>query len=169
MSSPPWTRMPPKTVAREPVLLRERHCHRSACQKLFYLCPSCDRGQRYCSPQCRAEARRRQHRAASARYQSSPEGRRSHREWQNAYRQRCRARSPARLVTDPSSTFPHSGSFCGSDAPRPLPQSQSKLPPRTPQPRASHVPWRGLRCLVCRCPGFLQANPYEPDYSPKYP
>ena len=33
-------------------------CVRPDCQRLFYLCQVCDRGQRYCSRACAADARR---------------------------------------------------------------------------------------------------------------
>jgi hypothetical protein len=66
----------------------------------FYLCPRCDRGQRYCRPHCRDKSRRLQRREANRRYQQSLglEGRRDHRQRQREYRQRLKAR-----VTDQSS------------------------------------------------------------------
>jgi len=85
--------MPPRTASSEPVLLRERRCPASGCDKTFYLCKSCDRGQRYCSPQCRQQTRRVQHRRASARFQNTEPGRQAHCDYQRAYRDRRRARS----------------------------------------------------------------------------
>jgi len=163
--------MPPETAASDPVLLGEHRCQRHDCGKLFYLCRRCFRGQRYCSPACRQEVRRRQHRAASARYQGSPEGRSGHRDWQRAYRRRQRQRARSQIsVTDLSFPFSDSGSSCGSDASRPVPQSPSQRPPRVRQPRSDRVPWPGLRCLLCGRPGYLHTpHPYEPDHSGKYP
>jgi hypothetical protein len=69
------------------------------CQRVFWICSHCDRGQCYCSPGCRTEARRRQCRAANRRHQQSPEGRLDHRDRQRAYRQR---HAPPR-VTDQGS------------------------------------------------------------------
>jgi hypothetical protein len=45
------------------------------CRALFTICISCDRGQRYCSPECRSEVRRRQRHDANCRYQQSDLGR----------------------------------------------------------------------------------------------
>jgi hypothetical protein len=78
-------------------ILRLRACH--CCYAPFWICRPCDRGQRYCSPQCRASARRQQQRQANRRHQQSPEGRLDHRDRQRAYRERC----AQRCVTDQSS------------------------------------------------------------------
>ena len=42
------------------VVLRLRICGHAACVALFTIRVNCDRGQRYCSPECRSEVRRRQ-------------------------------------------------------------------------------------------------------------
>jgi hypothetical protein len=83
----------------EQVTLRQRFCRAQACGAVFYLCRPCDRGQRYCSEQCRDKSRREQRRAANRRHQCSPEGRLDHRDRQREYRQRLLAR----CVTDQSS------------------------------------------------------------------
>lgn len=57
------------------VILRQRVCRGSGCHAVFWICPHCDRGQRYCSLACRAEARLQQRRCANCRHQRSPEGR----------------------------------------------------------------------------------------------
>ena len=83
---------------------------------MFYLCPHCDRGQRYCSLRCRQKSRRRQRREANRRHQQSPEGRLDHRDRQRTYRQRQRAR-----VTDQSSLRSPSGAnLIAPQAPRPV-------------------------------------------------
>ena len=154
----PWIRMLPRASG-QPVLLRERRCQSSGCQKAFYLCKSCDRGQRYCSPDCAALSRRLQHRRASARYQQTPEGRQTHRDCQNAYREQQRARSamaPVVPVTDLSSNFSDSGSSCLSDDARPTPHSHIPPTPRTPPPHPRSTVPSGFRCLVCGRPGYLQ-------------
>lgn len=69
--------------------LRVREC--GGCGEWFFICRSCDRGQQYCSDECRAEARRGQLSAARQRHQASPEGRADHRDHQAAYRQRLKA------------------------------------------------------------------------------
>jgi hypothetical protein len=81
-------------------VFRQRVCHFPACGAVFYLCPHCDRGQRYCSSRCRDKSRRWQRCEANRRYQQSLglEGRLDHRQRQREYRQRLKAR-----VTDQSS------------------------------------------------------------------
>lgn len=66
---------------------RRYHC--AGCSKAVVICSHCDRGQRYCSPRCSQQARRRLMRAAGCRYQNSPAGRRAHAERQRRYRARC--------------------------------------------------------------------------------
>jgi hypothetical protein len=75
-------------VTAEQVLLRQRLCRAHACGAVFYVCRSCDRGQRYCSGRCRDKARREQRRAANRRHQRSAEGRLDHRDRQREYRRR---------------------------------------------------------------------------------
>ena len=157
----------------ELVLLRERRCRASGCQKTFYLCKRCDRGQSYCSAPCRALAQRLQHRRASARYQRTSEGRLSHCEWQRSYRQRLRHRIPMALVlpvTDLSSNVSDSGSLCLSDAARPTPHSPIQPTPRAHRPLPRPTVPSGFRCLVCGRPGYLQKRDRnEPDHTPTQP
>jgi hypothetical protein len=72
----------------EQVPLRQRLCRAEVCGAVFYVCRSCDRGQRYCSERCREKARREQRRAANRRHQRSEEGRLDHRDRQREYRRR---------------------------------------------------------------------------------
>jgi hypothetical protein len=67
---------------------RQRFCQSSNCRSLFLICSHCDRGQRYCSLDCRLQSRGEQLRAARRRHQQSPEGRLDHRDRQRAYRRR---------------------------------------------------------------------------------
>lgn len=85
------------------VVLRHTFCRAQGCGGIFYICRSCDRGQRYCTDRCRSKARHEQRRAANRRHQQTPEGRLDHRDRQRAYRQR---RAQAR-VTDQSSRRLH--------------------------------------------------------------
>jgi hypothetical protein len=68
---------------------RLRFCAHEACREAFTICVSCDRGQRYCSPECRSESRCRQRHDANRRYQQSERGRDSHRRCQQRYRERA--------------------------------------------------------------------------------
>jgi hypothetical protein len=70
------------------VILRPRPC--LSCGRIFSICRSCERGQRYCGVPCRRRARLRQRRAANRRHQQSPEGRLDHRDRQRSYRARLR-------------------------------------------------------------------------------
>ena len=81
-------------------VFRQRVCHFPPCGAVFYLCPHCDRGQRYCRPHCREKSRRLQRREANRRYHQSLglDGRLDHRQRQREYRQRLKGR-----VTDQSS------------------------------------------------------------------
>ena len=51
-----------------------RICGYPQCRANFFVCVSCDRGQRYCSQECRAVVRCRQRREANRRYQQSERG-----------------------------------------------------------------------------------------------
>ena len=86
LSSPVGTGL----MAESTRVLRQRRCHAEKCGRLFWICRSCDRGQRYCSPLCRRRQRLQQCRAANRRHQQSPEGRADHRDRQRAYRRRQR-------------------------------------------------------------------------------
>lgn len=80
------------------IVLRQRECY--GCQAVFWICRRCDRGQRYCSSQCRTLALREQRRRANRRHQHSPHGRLDHRDRQRDYRKRC----AQKRVTDKSSS-----------------------------------------------------------------
>lgn len=75
--------------------LREVRCR--WCALMFCLCSTCDQGHRYCSTQCRIQARIKSMRAARRRYRHSPDGRRGQADRQQARRDRLRH---ARFVTD---------------------------------------------------------------------
>ena len=70
------------------VILRQRVCSSGGCHAVFWICQHCDRGQRYCGPTCRTQARLQQRRCANCRHQRSPEGRLDHRDRQREYRRR---------------------------------------------------------------------------------
>ncbi len=70
--------------------LRPRRCCNPSCDRMFALCRSCDRGQRYCSVACSKRMRQQQLTAAGRRYQASEAGKLNHCQRQHAYRQRQR-------------------------------------------------------------------------------
>jgi hypothetical protein len=127
------------------VSLKLRCCSNPDCLSLFAICSGCDRGQRYCSPSCRSQARRRQHRAANRRYQCSTEGRLDHRDRQKRYR----CRPCAKSVTDQGSQK--------SDFPSPSKQDEV-IQQLSKAAMQSRLHLRGvfvLRCAVCGRPGHL--------------
>jgi hypothetical protein len=71
-------------------VFRQRACR--GCNAVFCICRSCDRGQRYCGPDCRLRVLREQCRRANRRHQNSAEGRLDHRDRQRTYRKRCAQR-----------------------------------------------------------------------------
>lgn len=139
--------------------LRQRVCLGSDCHAVFWICPHCDRGQRYCSLTCRSAARQRQRRCANRRHQQSPEGRLDHRDRQQEYRRRRRQQR----VTDQSSpaiTFSAS-SECGAlDATAVnAPVSGCRFWPLWPEQR----PGVWLRCRACgRISRFVDPFPHIP-------
>jgi len=75
------------SMSNQPVANRLFNC--AACRKLLVICSKCDRGNIYCS-ECAPERRRQRRREATARYQATPRGRRTHAERQRRYRERLK-------------------------------------------------------------------------------
>ncbi len=74
------------------LVLREVICGWAPCRRVFWLCSGCDRGQHYCSGECRDEARASNQRRARRKYARSEPGRKNNRERQR----RSRARQASR-------------------------------------------------------------------------
>jgi len=89
----------------EQIPLRQRLCRGQECGAVFYVCRSCDRGQRYCSERCRDKTRRQQRRAANRRHQLSAEGRLDHRDRQREYRRRLGALRVTDQRSDATAVF----------------------------------------------------------------
>ena len=147
-------------TAHAEVVLRQRFCYADECRAMFLLCSNCDRGQRYCSLECRRAARLRQHRAANRRYQQSLEGKLDHRDRQQRYRERrCRAR-----VTDHGSILIicSASSVCGTEegiSPDAQQSAAAPVLPRWPENR----PGIRLCCRVCgRVGRFIDQFPPIP-------
>ena len=172
LSSPPWTLVLP---AIQLVLLHQYQCHRDGCHTIFYICPGCYRGQRYCSEECRIHVRRSQHRDASATYQQTEAGRENHRRCQHAWqgallkpllirdkscfdrcpwsRERLRARAATSPVTDTASFNDfHSRARYNRAVGKPVPH----LPDSTRNPPSYPFEWSGPRCCVCKRAGFVE-------------
>jgi len=100
--------------------LRIRVCGSPMCRATFFVCATCDRGQRYCSHACRDAVRRQQLRAASRRYQQGEPGRNAHRNRQRRYRERQAdagvTHQGPETITSPASQpspTPHQCTICG--------------------------------------------------------
>jgi len=102
-------------AAAQNIIFHQKFCAASECRAMFFICPHCDRGHRYCSHQCRLRSRLEQQRKARRRHQHSPEGLHDHRDRQRAYRLRLAAARRAaaeKSVTDHTSrTSPTSVRF----------------------------------------------------------
>lgn len=136
-------------------VLRQRVCLGQGCHAIFFICTHCDRGHRYCSDQCRQQARRQQRRYANSRHQQSPEGRLDHRDRQREY---CRRRQAQSRVTDQGSlsiTSPASSDYGWADGVKhpPAPRSWQEMQP---------LLW--LRCRICgRAGRFIDPFPRIPQ------
>ena len=138
-------------------VLRSRLCLGRDCSVLFFICSHCDRGQRYCSKNCSATARLRQHREANRRYQSSPEGKLDHRDRQCSYRER-RAQS---CVTDQGShsVISPAISDCGEQIDVPVALMNAALSVRPPTTTSQR-----LCCCFCGRSGwFVNPFPHTPQ------
>ena len=131
--------------------LREVTCRQ--CGRVFYLCRSCDRGQCYCSDECRATARRAKLQRARAKYAHSARGRENNRLRQRRFRQ-CRyppLRSIKKIeksVTDHPSHEGQGMMSWGHDQHETLPGP----PPRHHGHRSRH-PTQARFCHICGRPG----------------
>jgi hypothetical protein len=138
------------------VVLRQRVCR--GCGAVFWICRHCDRGQRYCSPACRREARIGQRRRANGRHQRSPEGRLDHRDRQRVYRRRRAQR--ARVTDQGSLSITSSVNMREWDTPSTRLAVQrgpaTVFLRRWPESR----PGRLLHCILCGRRGrFVEAFP----------
>jgi hypothetical protein len=165
-------------------VFRQRFCKAADCRALFCICSNCDRGQLYCSNECRRRSRLEQLRAARRRHQQSAEGRDDHRDRQRAYRRRKTAisqASPPKVPprhqqlspAEPLDQCDLQPSGLGSQAsaqksvtdqsPDRCATSAMILPPRSWWPiEPVREPSHGLRVIVCRFCGRigLFLNPF---------
>ena len=112
------------------------------CEREVSICSPCDRGQRYCGPDCSALARRESMLAAGRRYQQSRRGRHCHAGRQQRYRLRCRDTLPREIVTHQSSLVPRRGAQ--------LSRARSPMSRMNPPPAPKHS--EKARCHFCARP-----------------
>ncbi|HET9625538.1 MAG TPA: hypothetical protein VFP84_29425 [Kofleriaceae bacterium] len=79
---------------------REQRCQ--WCQRVFYICPCCDRGQVYCGPDCQRAKREEQVREAKRKYLTDEDVREGERVRQRERRARVRDQGSQKLVPDAS-------------------------------------------------------------------
>jgi hypothetical protein len=121
------------------------------CRAQVLICPACDRGHRYCSPECARVSRCCSQRAAGQRYQGSRRGRHAHAERARRWRER------QRKVTHQGSLAPQPDALLPVD-------SAPVITGLEDQPLAlAAAPI--LRCHFCGCacsafvrPGFLRTG-----------
>lgn len=155
-------------------VLRLRICH--GCHAFFWICRPCDRGQRYCSPPCRASARREQRRQANRRHQHSLEGRQDHRDRQREYRKRCVQRRWASGALAPKNVTDKSSPVLASPGNMPEWNSGSASTTARGGSAAPRVGFRALpvwrrsasqllppflRCVICGRRGHVR-DPFPP-------
>jgi len=137
-----------------PVQARVFHCAR--CGKLVWICRRCDRGHRYCSPECAFQARRESTREAKSRYRNSDAGRITQK-----FRQRRFRSGLGADVTDQSSEraepretieAPSEEVILGEharDTPGPQPEAAGTNYDRGERPKRPGRVWKLIRCHFC--------------------
>jgi len=135
--------------------LRPQVCRNGPCRTLFFLCPSCDHGQRYCSLPCRQHARLRQRRCANRRHQQSPEGRLDPRDRQRRYRRR---QIQTRVTDQGSLSIPYSPSCRSGGLYAEVPEQNAAALLSRGTPRHAGV---FICCHLCGRPGRC-VEPFPP-------
>jgi len=137
------------------------------CDEFVWICRRCDRGNRYCSPECASLARSESTRDARCRYRNSDAGRTTQK-----FRQRRFRCAPGKAVTDQSSAStapcenldPSKGeerAQISSDSAGNWSDRQSETPAggeaRAERPGATDGMWMFIRCHFCgRICGMLR-------------
>jgi hypothetical protein len=135
-------------------------CAFTGCGRGFFLCSRCDRGNRYCSQQCAAAARRAYLVTVRRKYASSQEAREDHRTWMERYRAKQRAQrvvdlgrqNPATGRRLPSRSSPADNPTAADGRAKAghlrAPPSSTPDPPRPWRPPTGGTPL-GVRCSAC--------------------
>jgi hypothetical protein len=137
-------------------------CAHVGCGRGFLLCSHCDRGNRYCSKECAAAARKIYLVTIRRKYASSPEAREDHRARMERQRDECRRARPVmdlcrqkpatdrnlppRPLPAVNSTSLDAGSKAGH---RSAPLFRRSEPRPRPDARFARTP-HGVRCAECR-------------------
>ena len=141
-------RMTTKSATAGLDLFRTYQCGR--CKEVVFVCRTCDRGNRYCSEECRGAARAASLRNAARRYQRTESGRQKNAERQRRWRQRQmekRLKPSATSVDSLADPITHQ-------------QRQDAVPGRR-RPRRSR-PWPAPPFSLARRPQLV-SRPYRND------
>jgi hypothetical protein len=121
------------------------------CRAQTVICSACDRGQRYCSPECAAHVRSARVRDAGRRYQHSERGRATHAERMR----RCRAKQ---------ADVTHQGPIISTGREVSAPVAEPSITPASKTTAMANVEQQP-RCHLCGCAcsafvrlGFLRDN-----------
>jgi hypothetical protein len=117
------------------------------CRGLTAICLRCDRGQRYCSPACALEARRRSMSEANKRYAATLKGGLARAEASRNYRSRMN-----KVIDQGSPRRPPDGLLAQSPVAAKEPLSPDGLAPPAKPVKAA---WYCCRCGRC-CPDFFR-------------
>ena len=137
----------------------------ACCNTEVLVCVDCDRGQRYCSEECRKQARLASQRKASRIYQSGRDGHRNHARRQQRLRNRQRqARREQQLIPKNSDSLGPSQEALAGALLAPRLDVRPQAPPK-PTP-AWHCHWcaRPVARAVRR--SWLLRAPSEPMFEP---
>jgi hypothetical protein len=133
-----------------PIEIRQRACQGPACAIIFFICRSCDRGQRYHDEVCRHKARLEQRRQANGTYMQSFAAKLDHCDRQRAYRARLKLK---KVTGQGSGTVGSSGSMDSalmhtSFVSKNLEQQPLHAKP-LPFPASEKASYVLVSCLVC--------------------
>ena len=127
-----------RSAAMQAALSSGRMLQCACCAQEFLICANCDRGQRYCSDECRHQARLASQRRAAKRYQSSRAGRCNHARRQQRLRARQRQQKQEQIAKNSDSSGP-SQEACAGDL---LVPRLKVMPPTPSKPTpAWHCHW----------------------------
>lgn len=121
----------------------------AGCGQAVFICPLCDRGQRYCAGTCAGLARRRSRREANRRYQRTLRGRLGGAERSRRYRERRRVTDQGSLPPAVRDVLPV-GSATETQTPAPTPTRASRSTDDPAKEIAGRIGTDAARCCFCR-------------------
>ena len=142
------------------VEIRQRVCRGPECTIVFYICRSCDRGQRYHNDVCRHQARLAQRRKANREYQASHAAKLDHADRQRAYTERQRLK-PKKVTGQGSKTADSSvtidSALITTGVVTKKPEQQAPHAEPNPFPVCQKASSGLVSCIVCGRSALLAA------------